>query len=312
MNGFNETNRLLWCSVDAKSHYFLVTGTSEYTILQMSNNAQKVQFNLEYFFDLSPDLLCIAGFDGYFKKINPAVSKTLGYGLEELLGTPIDSFLHAEDRELTARKFEQLRRGETVFQFENRYLAKDGTVIWLFWTAVPIERDQLIFAIAKDITHRKINEQQGHVSAIIAKLNTDQMQRFSADIDIIRPALTMDNSNLKWMGGVSTVSPKDQIWLNKFEAVVRLYAGKLDVNLRSLSADMAISERQLFRQVKRIMGITPNQLVQTIRLHMAWEAIASRKYSTLSDVAAMAGYSSKVHFKKLFNQVYGIDVSELL
>jgi len=290
----------------------LATGRSGYTTLQMNNKPQAIQFDLEYFFDLSPDLLCIAGFDGYFKKINPAVSKTLGYSLEELLNAPSDTYLYPEDRELTALKFEMLRKGETVFQFENRYVAKDGSIVWLFWTAVPIERDQLIFAIAKDITHRKLNEHQGHVSAIIAKLNTEQMQRFSADIDIIRPALTTDSSNLKWMGGNTMVSPKDQIWLNKFEEMVRHYAGKLEVNLRSLSEDMAISERQLFRQVKRIMGMTPNQLVQTIRLHMAWEAIASRKYTNLNDIAGVAGYTSKAHFKKLFNKVYGIDVSELL
>lgn len=278
----------------------------------MRNKTQTAQFDLEYFFDLSPDLLCVVGFDGYFKKINPAVSKVLGYSYEELLSTPADYFLHPDDREITAKKLEQLKKGESVFQFENRYLAKDGTIIWLFWTAVPIERDRLVFAIAKNISHMKFNEQQEHFSAIIAKLNTEQIQRFSADIEIIRPALMTDNSNLKWMGGSSKVSPKDQIWLNKFEEVVRHYAGRLEINLGSLSADMAISERQLFRQVKRIMSITPNQLVQTIRLHMAWEAIASRKYNNLSDIAAVAGYTSKTHFKKLFNKVYGIDVSELL
>lgn len=278
----------------------------------MRNKPQTIQFDLEHFFDLSPDLLCIAGFDGYFKKINPAVAKTLGYSLEALLAVPSDTFLHPDDVEITAKKMEQLRNGETVFQFENRYLTNQGAIVWLFWTAVPIERDELIFAIAKDITLRKVNDQQAHVSAILAKLNTEQIQRFSTDIDIIRPALITDNSNLKWMGGSIKVSTKDQAWLNRFEDVVRHYAGKFELNLRSLSADMAISERQLFRQIKRIMGITPNQLVQTIRLHMAWEAIASRKYNTVGDIATVAGYTSKVHFKKLFNRVYGIDISELL
>ncbi len=51
-------------------------------------------FNLELFFELSPDLLCVAGYDGYFKKINPTVSKTLGYTDEELFARPIDDFVH--------------------------------------------------------------------------------------------------------------------------------------------------------------------------------------------------------------------------
>jgi PAS domain S-box-containing protein len=290
----------------------LVPENDQLPAQQMRSKTQTDQFDLEYFFNLSPDLLCIAGFDGYFKKINPAVSKTLGYSLEELLNNPIDTFVHPEDRELTSRRRQELREGKVLFQFENRYVAKDGSVVWLFWTSVPIEKDQVIFAIAKDITRRKTHKGRGDVSAILEKLDDEQMRRFSADFDIIRPALETDRSNLKWMGNNSPVSQKDQVWLNRFESVVRDHAGRLEISLGAISADMAISERQLFRQVKRIMGITPNRLVRIVRMHLAWEAIASRKYHTVDEIAAIAGYSSKTHFKKLFSQVYGIDIYELL
>lgn len=281
-----------------------------YKMTLMRNEPQTGQFDLAYFFELSPDLLCIAGFDGYFKKINPAVWNTLGYSMEELLSSPIDNFVHPEDRELTSRKRQELRQGKKVFQFENRYLAKDGTVIWLFWTCVPIERDELIFAIAKDITFRKRGRED--VTEILEKLGREQRERFSADIDLIRPVLDADRSNLKWMGSSSPVSHRDQVWLNRFEEIVRQHVGKLEISLATISAEMAMSERQLFRQVKRIMGTSPNRLVRIIRLHLAWEAIASRKYHSLEEIAAVAGYASKSHFKKLFAQVYGIEVSELL
>lgn len=270
------------------------------------------QFDLEYFFDLLPDLLFIAGYDGYLKKINPAVSNTLGYSLEELLGTHIDTLVHPEDKELTARKREQLRKGETLFQFENRYLRKDGTMVWLLWTAVPIMRDQIIFAIAKDITSQKSSEQQETLAALLDKLNTEQMKRFSADLDLAQSALISDRTHPKWLDSTSAISQTDQLWLKRFETVVRHYAGKSEINLKILSSDMAVSERQLFRQVKRIMSITPNQLVRMIRLHLAWEAIASRKYRTLSEISRIAGYNSNTYFKKLFSQVYGIEASELL
>lgn len=278
----------------------------------MSDQPKVTQFDLEYFFELSADLLCIAGYDGYFKKINPAVTKALGYSMDELRASPIDHFVHPEDRELTSRKRQELRNGETLFQFENRYIAKNGDIVWLFWTSVPIERDHVIFAIAKDITHRKKSEDHQHVLDILKNLNTDQMQRFSTEVDIIKGTSPPENSNLKWMGNTSPVSEKDQLWLNKFEAVVRHFIGSLDINLKTLSTEMAISERQMYREVGRIMGTTPNKLIRIIRLHLAWEAIASRKHRTLGEIARIAGYASTTHFKKLFLQLYGIDVAELL
>ncbi|WP_285008368.1 PAS domain S-box protein [Pedobacter faecalis] len=266
-------------------------------------------FDLEYFFDLSPDLLCVAGYDGFFKKINPAVCNTLGFSSEELLSAPIQTFVHPEDRELTLRKQEEVRKGSTLFQFENRFMTKEGAIVWLMWTSVRIARDEVIFAVAKDITTRKRAEQDKHASDIIGHLNSEQMKRFTAEMDILRPT---DDSNLKWLGTPSPLSQKDQAWLNQLEAVVRNHTKTLKVNLNKISADMAMSERQLFREVSRIMGTTPNRLVCIIRLHLAWEAIASRKYRTIDEVARIAGYSSTPHFKKLFNNVYGIDISELI
>jgi PAS domain S-box-containing protein len=276
------------------------------------SNMSKTQYDLEDFFELSPDLLCIAGFDGYFKKVNASVCKTLGYELDELLSSPIDHFIHPDDRELTLRKRKDLHNGVPLFQFVNRYLTKNGSVVHLFWTSVPKMEEQLVFAIAKDISHKNELKNHPYVQEILKGLNTEQMQRFSAEIKQISEEQIVDTSNRLWLGSPVQLSEKDQLWLNKFEQMVRVRAAKLQVNLRLLSSDMAMSERQLFREVRRIMGITPNKLICIIRLHLAWEAITARKYHTLGEIAAVAGFSSKSHFKKLFNKIYGIDIMTLI
>ena len=112
-------------------------------------------FKYELFFELSPDLLCIAGFDGYFKKINPAVSKVLGYTMEELYSRPINDFVHCADKRITQQARNELTKSKPLFNFENRYVKKSGEIVWLSWTSLPVESDQLVFAIAKDITHIK-------------------------------------------------------------------------------------------------------------------------------------------------------------
>jgi PAS domain S-box-containing protein len=125
-------------------------------------------FKYELFFELSPDLLCIAGYDGYFKKINPAVPMLLGYSLEELYARPINDFVYEEDKDITAQVRLELTKAKPLRNFENRYQTKAGGIVWLSWTSLPVESDKLIFAIAKNITH--IKKQEAERNALLADL----------------------------------------------------------------------------------------------------------------------------------------------
>lgn len=128
----------------------------------------------KHFFDLSPDLLCIAGFDGYFKKINPSVSKLLGYTEEELLSIPISEFIYKEDKSITANLRGELTKNSPIQNFENRYVTKSGEIIWLSWTSMPDIEKQLIYAIAKNITHKKILEEERNLLIInFSRINND-------------------------------------------------------------------------------------------------------------------------------------------
>ena len=116
---------------------------------------KRAEEDLERFFTLSLDLLCLAGFDGYFKRVNPAWERVLGYTTAELLARPYVNFVHPDDRNQTTTEARKLGDGGTVLTFENRYLAKDGTYRWLQWNAVSLASDQMIYAAARDITERK-------------------------------------------------------------------------------------------------------------------------------------------------------------
>lgn len=134
-------------------------------------------YNLELFFELSPDLLCIAGYDGFFKRINSTVSKTLGYTNEELFAKPINAFVHPDDKDITAINRENLTKNKPLLNFENRYITKSGEIVWLSWTSMPIDSEKIVFAIAKNITHkRKLDEDRNALLAKLTKANHDLKQ----------------------------------------------------------------------------------------------------------------------------------------
>jgi PAS domain S-box-containing protein len=114
---------------------------------------------LDRFFTVSIEMLCILGFDDRFKRVNPAWEKTLGYATEELLATPYTDFIHAEDRESAIREADKLRAGGEMIAFENRCRCKDGSYKWLQWSATSLPGQQVIYAGARDVTERKRAEE---------------------------------------------------------------------------------------------------------------------------------------------------------
>lgn len=120
----------------------------------------QADYSLAPFFELTHDLLCIAGFDGYFKRVNPAVCKILGYTEEELLSKPISYFQHPDDKETTQKYREPILDGKPLTNFENRYITKRGDIVWFAWTSIPVIDEELIYAIAKNITHKKKQEEE--------------------------------------------------------------------------------------------------------------------------------------------------------
>ncbi len=116
-------------------------------------------YNTDLFFELSLDLHFIAGYDGYLKKVNPAVLKTLGYSEEELYSRPINEFIHPEDRMITSEHRQNIHKNKPLLNFENRYITKNGDIVWLSWTSMPYQSEQLVYAIAKNVTHLKNKEE---------------------------------------------------------------------------------------------------------------------------------------------------------
>ncbi len=119
---------------------------------------RRAEEELDRFFTLSLDMLAVAGFDGYFKRVNPVWERVLGWTETDLLTRPYMEFVHPDDRAPTIAAASQLGQGAAIIQFENRYFHKDGTTRWLLWAAVPFAEHEVVYAVAHDITERKATE----------------------------------------------------------------------------------------------------------------------------------------------------------
>ena len=135
------------------------------------------------FFSVSLDLLCIADFNGYFKLLNPAWEKTLGFPTAELLSKPFVEFVHPEDRPATLAEAGKLAAQEhDTVDFANRYRCADGSYKWLVWKARSDHRLRLIYAAARDVTDEKRAQEE------IRQLNA-QLQVRLAEFDLLNKEL---------------------------------------------------------------------------------------------------------------------------
>jgi len=140
--------------------------------LQLGHEIQRklVEQQLDKVFSFTPDVLCIANTDGYFKKVNPAMCTLLGYSENELVANPFLKFVHPGDKEKTAVALQELIQGKPFYYIENRYLTKSGEAKWLAWTTTGASNHGEFYCSAKDITEKKNLEYLLHTATNLARI----------------------------------------------------------------------------------------------------------------------------------------------
>jgi PAS domain S-box-containing protein len=137
------------------------------------------------FFDVSVDMLATANADGFFVRLNPAWTAILGYGLDELKARPYVEFIHPDDVEATKREVtRQIDAGEPVQGFQNRYRHRDGSYRWLEWTSSPSADGSLLYAVARDVTDRRLEwERFQEPSVALARRRAEARDQIESTIE---------------------------------------------------------------------------------------------------------------------------------
>lgn len=258
-------------------------------------------YRYELFFQLSPDLLCIAGYDGYFKKVNPAVAKTLGYSFEELYSRPINDFVHPDHKDVTAKVRNELTRAKPLLNFENKYLTKGGETVWLSWTSYPVEDEKIIFAIAKNITHKKRQEaDRNALLAGLTKMNRDLVQlNFTTSEDLKSPVHSLlalfELMDLSRIGDQETIQLLEVLQYAG-EKVKRTLNTHDDLLRKSNRLDLGVSETDLKECLDEVA-----ESIATL-IHTSKAAILT-DFSKVSKVRFNKGYLKSIYLNLITNAI---------
>ncbi len=198
------------------------TGFFSMTVLDITEEKEK-GLELERFFSVNLDLLCIADIEGRFLKVNRQWEQILGYSVEELQTKKFLDFVHPDDLKDTLEAISELSQQKTVLNFTNRYICKDGAYRHIEWRSHP--HGPLIYAAARDVTHQKklekeLTQSRDQFQSLVANIpgvsfrcvnDPDRTVRFmSADIEQISgypPSDFLDNVNRTF---VSIIHPDDR------------------------------------------------------------------------------------------------------
>jgi PAS domain S-box-containing protein len=210
------------------------------------------------FFTLSQDMLCTAGFDGYFKELNPAWETTLGYTKGELLAKPYIEFIHPDDRAATLAEAEKVSGGNKTIAFENRYRCKDGSYRVFQWSAVPLSDEALVYAAARDITERKRAEEELRQHKEQLEIANKELEAFSYSVshDLRAPLRHIDGfSDLLQEHVASTLDEKGRRYLKTISESARQMGTLID----DLLAFSRVGRVEL-----RLTTVDLNQVVKSV------------------------------------------------
>ncbi len=143
---------------------------------------KRTEGELATLFRLSRDMLCVAGFDGYFHQLNPAWQATLGFTEEELKAQPYMEFVYPDDRDATLAEAGKIATGQKALLFENRYRCKDGSHRWLSWNATPIKGLGLIYCTVRDVTQQKRAAEELREARLAADIANEAKSAFIANM----------------------------------------------------------------------------------------------------------------------------------
>lgn len=260
---------------------------------------QKISNENNRVFNYSITLNAVAGFDGYFKKLNPIWENIFGWTLEELKSKPFLDFVHPADRKATQEAAFKLSQGQNITTFDNRYLCKDGSYRWLIWNASSDPARQLIYASSIDFTERKKFEEQLFFSKINLEAAAEELQEQNYQLNefahIISHNLRSPVGNISAL--ISLLDSKSTLedYKNIFDKL-NATSGNLQATLNDLMETLRIKKEKMIDHAPLLF----EEIFTKTTQDLTGEIIQSAADITVDFSAAPTVIYSKTYLESIF------------
>ncbi|MBK0378499.1 PAS domain S-box protein [Mucilaginibacter segetis] len=270
---------------------------------------KQLEEELNQLFNYAPDIICIGGADGFFKKINPAMSRLLGYSEAELLCTPYLEFVLAEDRELSMSELKSSNH-QSNFYVENRYITKSGKIKWLSWTVTPSPEEGLFFAVAKDITDKKELEDLLQKASHLARIG-------SWEYDLVKDIIYWSDMTKVIFEVDAGFVPDSKTAVDYFklekdrDLFIKMIGQAVDCGSH-FDLELPITTAKGYDKWIRVIGEPEFANERCIRVYGSFQDITDRKQATSSLEASEKRYSELFHLSPLPMWVIDYDTLQFL
>ncbi|GAB3929748.1 PAS domain S-box protein [Mucilaginibacter myungsuensis] len=247
---------------------------------------KRTEQELNDIFASAPDIICVVGTDRFFKKINPAMCRILGFTEKEILSMPIDSLIYPDDVEISRERMKAFVDGGALeLYFENRYVRKNGSIVHLGWTATKGQLRNVLYCLAKDISDRKILEDRLLKTGRLAGIG-------SWDMDVINGTITWSEIDRELHQAPLSFKPDKH-------NILRFYGAEERKMLRQ-AIRLAITRAEAFdielemttylgkRRWVRMIAETEQQNGRCVRVYGSFQDIDDKKRTELALLATLS------------------------
>ncbi len=182
VHGYGELER----GADGQPTFMIGTVQDITDLIANEHALQAKTDELDRFFRLTIDLLCIANVEGRFVRVNEAWTTSLGWSVRELEGSSFLELVHPEDMASTLAAVQALSTGHNVIDFANRFRTRDGRYRVIEWRSSPGPGGH-VYAAARDVTERIESERALRASE----------ERFRRIFDLVPSPLTLTDMSGK-------------------------------------------------------------------------------------------------------------------